>query len=116
MLEILFLIRFVRRLSAIAKEKGRTGMWGGLGAVFWIGGEMIGFIVGAASSNDIGAGAYVIALLFAAAGATAAYFIVKSLKPLGDAFPAMAAMGGAPIAMPSEPPDLRNPYAPPRAQ
>ena len=112
MLEILFLVRFCRHLSKLARAKGRSGGWGGLGAGFWLGGEIMGFIVGTAA--DMGAGAYLVALLFAAVGATAAYFVVKSLKderaPLEMP---MTAMAGAPTA-PAAPPDLSNPYAPPR--
>jgi hypothetical protein len=113
MLEILFLVRFCRHLSKLARAKGRSGGWGGLGAAFWLGGEIMGFIVGTAA--DAGAGAYLVALLFAAVGATAAYFVVKSLKderaPMEFPLPAMA---GA-VVPPGAPPDLSNPYAPPRA-
>jgi hypothetical protein len=112
MLEILFLIRFVRHLSKMARSKGRSGGWGGLGVAFWFGGEILGFIVG--SLADLGAGAYLVALLFAAFGATAAYFIVKSLRGQADemTLPVHAAAGVVP---PAGPPDLANPYAPPRA-
>jgi hypothetical protein len=82
MLEILFLIWFCRKLSTMAKSKGRSAGWGGLGAAFWIGGEFLGFIIGAVA--DAGAGAYVLALALAALGAGAAYAIVNSLK--GESF------------------------------
>jgi hypothetical protein len=112
MLEILFLIRFVRHLSKMARSKGRSGGWGGLGVGLWFGGEILGFIVG--SLADAGAGAYLVALLFAAVGATAAYFIVKSLPGEAQemALP-VPAVGG--LVPPAGPPDLTNPYAPPRA-
>jgi hypothetical protein len=112
MLEILFLIKFTRHLAKMARERGRSGGWGGLGVAFWIGGELLGFIVG--SMADAGAGAYLVALLFAAFGATAAYFIVKSLGPQGEPQPLPVGAGG-PLP-PLGPPDLENPYAPPRAR
>ena len=114
MLEVLFLIRFTRHLAKMAKERGRSGGWGGLGVALWIGGEFTGFIVG--SLADMGAGAYLVALMFAAVGATASYFIVKSL---GDPMQAQALPvgAGAAAAMPPVgPQDLENPYAPPRAR
>jgi hypothetical protein len=114
MLEIIFLVRFVRHLSRLAKSKGRSGGWGGLGVALWFGGESAGLIVG--SLADMGAGAYLVALLFAAVGATAAHFIVKALQP-ADGLQALA--GGASSDgpfVPQGPPDLTNPYAAPRAQ
>jgi hypothetical protein len=116
MLEILFLVWFVRRLAKIAREKGRGGGWGGLGAAGWFGGEITGFIVGTAA--DAGAGAYLIALLCAGLGATVAYFIVKSLRPADGMmmdYPMMAPPAGQPF-IPQGAPDLNNPYAPPRAR
>jgi hypothetical protein len=112
MLEMLFLIRFVKHLSKLAKSKGRSGGWGGLGVGLWLGGEILGFIVG--SLADAGAGAYLLALLFAAFGATAAHFIVKGLSPEGEpmALPATTPMDASFVA---QPPDLTNPYARPRA-
>jgi hypothetical protein len=107
MLEILFLVWFVRKLSSIAKAKGRGGGWGALGALFWIGGEIIGFIVGA--SVSAGGGAYGLALLFAAVGAVVAYVIVNSLGPSEFA---MAAGGGDDTGNPHY--DPKNPYSPPR--
>jgi hypothetical protein len=115
MLEILILMRFVRRLSAIAKEKGRSGGWGGLGALFWFGGEILGFAIGFAATDDLGGGAYVIALLCAALGAGAAYAIVKNLKPLDGRDTIPPASNDAVVAT-GEPVDLANPYAPPRAR
>jgi hypothetical protein len=112
MLEVLFLIKFTRHLAKMAKERGRSGGWGGLGVAFWLGGEIIGFIVG--SVADAGAGAYLVALLFAAFGAAAAYFIVKSLGEQVQPEPLPVTAGGVLPQM--GPPDLENPYAPPRAR
>jgi hypothetical protein len=113
MLEILFLVRFVRYLSRLAKQKGRSGGWAGLGVAFWIGGEVTGLVVGEVA--DAGAGAYLMALVFAALGATVAYFIVKSLRPFSETPALEGALPEGALA-PQGPPDLTNPYAPPRAQ
>jgi hypothetical protein len=114
MLEIIFLVRFVRHLSKLARSKGRSGGWGGLGVALWLGGEITGLMVGGLA--DAGAGAYLVALLFAAVGATAAHFIVKSLRP-ADEMMAYAVGGvGDGVFAPPGPPDLANPYAPPRAR
>src|SRR5262245_3503153 len=110
MLEILFLMWFVRKLSAIARSKGRSGGWGGLGAAFWIGGELLGFLVGA--SADAGAGAYLVALVFAGIGAGVAYAIVSSLGQ--EAVVGMADSDGGRVYEPPE--DPNNPYNPPRTR
>jgi hypothetical protein len=114
MLEIIFLVRFVRHLSKLAKSKGRSGGWGALGVGLWFGGEISGLLVGAMA--DAGAAAYLVALLFAAVGATIAHFIVKSLRP-ADGLLELAGVqpAGAAAFVPAGPPDLSNPYAPPRA-
>ncbi len=115
MLEILFLARFVRRLAAIAKEKGRSGTWGGLGALLWFGGELFGFVLGAAVTDDLGPAAYLLALVCAALGATAAYAIVKSLRPVDGPY-AVPLRASEAVATSGEPVDVWNPYAPPRAR
>ena len=114
MLEILFLVFLVRKLSALAKSKGRSGGWGALGAGFYIGGELTGFIVGGIA--DLGMGSYLVALAFAAMGALASWLIVRSLSsayanPYGyvNPPPTMAPAVGYPNYDPS------NPYSPPRA-
>ncbi len=110
MLEILFLVWFVRKLAAMAKSKGRSGGWGALGAAFWIGGEFFGIIAGTAA--DAGMAAYGLALLCAGVGAGVAYAIVKSLGPSEMA--AASYDPASPAGMPAGPYDLRNPYSPPR--
>jgi len=105
MIEILFLGWFVRKLSAMAKAKGRSGGWGGLGALFWIGGEVLGLLIGSAAGG--GGGAYAMALLCAAVGAGVAYAIVNSLSA------AEYAMSGGDDA-PNPHYDPKNPYSPPR--
>ena len=79
MLEIFLLIFISRKLAAIAKEKGRSGGWGGLGVGFWILGEVMGLIVGGAM--NAGMGAYLLALVFAGIGAGVAFAVVKGLAP-----------------------------------
>jgi hypothetical protein len=112
MLEVLFLIYFVRKLSAMAKSKGRSGGWGGLGVAFWVGGEFLGFIAG--SIADAGMGAYLLALVCAGIGALVAYFIVRSLGP--SEMMAEARYDAAmPVHAPAGPYDLSNPYTPPRS-
>ena len=114
MLEIIFLVRFVRHLSRLAKSKGRSGGWGGLGVALWFGGEIAGIIVGGMA--DLGAGAYLVALLFAAVGAAAAHFIVKALSPADGMLALAGSVPGDGAFVPQGPPDLSNPYAPPRAR
>ena len=110
MLEILFLVWFVRKLAAMARGKGRSGGWGWLGVLFWVGGEFFGFVAGTAA--DAGMGAYLLALACAAIGASIAYAIVRSLGP--SEMLKASYETGAPAAMPAGPYDLRNPYSPPR--
>jgi hypothetical protein len=112
MLEIIFLVRFVRHLSRLAKSKGRGGGWGGLGVAMWFGGEILGFVVGGV--GDLGAGSYLLALVFAACGATAAHFIVKSLRPADGLFSVTGDSTDVAGAFVNQPADLSNPYAPPR--
>ncbi|MSP63824.1 MAG: hypothetical protein EXR72_26455 [Myxococcales bacterium] len=78
MLEILFLIWFGRKLSTIAQSKGRSGGWAALGVLFWIGGEILGFVIGSLLNLD--AGAYLIAILIAVGCAVVAWVIVNQLS------------------------------------
>lgn len=81
MLEILFLVWFCKKLASIARDKNRSGGWGALGAIFWVGGEVSGFVVGTSGHADGGA-AYGFALVGAVIGALIAFMIVKSLPEL----------------------------------
>lgn len=81
MLELIFLVWFGKKLSAMASEKGRSGWWAALGVAFWIGGEIMGFVVGALLGLDMGS--YGVALLFAMVGAVVAYFVVNALPRQG---------------------------------
>ena len=81
MLEILFLIWFCKKLASMARDKNRPGSWGALGAILWIGGEIGGAVLGASGGSD-GTGLYAYAIMGAILGATAAFIIVSSLKPI----------------------------------
>ena len=90
MLEIAFLVWFCKKLASMAREKNRNGIWGGLGALFWIGGEILGFMTGGTRAvTDMGAYGY--AILGAIVGAVLAYVIVKALPivPLDTGLPHM---------------------------
>lgn len=77
MLELLFLVWFGKRLAAMASDKGRSGWWAALGVAFWVGGEIMGFVVGALLGLDMAS--YAVALMFAMVGAVVAYFVVNAL-------------------------------------
>jgi hypothetical protein len=77
MLEIIFLVWFCRKLAAIAQSKGRSGGWAAFGALFWVGGEVFGFVAGSLMHLDLGA--YLVAILGAGLGAVVAWLLVNSL-------------------------------------
>lgn len=81
MIEIIILVQFCKKLAAIAREKNRSGSWGAVGAVGWIGGEVSGAVIGATGGAD-GMNLYGYAIAGAIVGAILAYVIVKSLKEL----------------------------------
>lgn len=81
MIEIIILVVFCKKLAGIAKEKNRSGSWGAVGAVGWIGGEIGGAIVGVSGGAE-GMNLYGYAIIGAALGALVAYLIVTSLKAL----------------------------------
>ena len=107
MLEIMLVAALVRKLSALAKEKGRSGMWGGLGAAGWICGELIGFVIGFSMGMEIGA--YGLALLGAAIGAGVSWFIVSNLGAADDMM--LNPAYNEPLNQHYDP---NNPYSPPR--
>ena len=113
MLEIFFLVRFARHLAKLAKEKGRSGGWGGLGVGLWFFGEITGFIVGAVA--DAGAASYLVAP--SSRRWAQPWPTLSSNRWFRRGDPALAgAPGGAGAFAPHGPPDLTNPYSPPRAQ
>ena len=115
MIEILILIAFSKTLARIAESKGRSKAWAGLGALGWIGGELVGGVIGAIASDGDGVGAiYAIALLGAAIGAGTAYFIVKSLPDQNAAPESQGARAEAAQGAVNPNYDPSNPYSPPR--
>ena len=82
MLEILFLVWFCRKLAGMAREKNRSGNWGALGAILWIGGEVGGLVYGFSKPYTSEGSVYGWAILFAVLGAVIAYVIVATLKPI----------------------------------
>ena len=86
MLEIILLIFLTRRVGEIVEEKGRrSGWYKVLTVVLWIGGEIIGAIVGLVVAELTGSGQflmYLCALAGAALGAVLAFVIAKSLSPV----------------------------------
>ena len=81
MIEIIILVQFCKKLAAIARDKNRSGSWGAVGAVGWIGGEITGAVIGASGGAEA-MNLYGFAILGAIVGAVIAYVIVKSLKEL----------------------------------
>jgi hypothetical protein len=111
MLEILFLIWFVRKLGSMAREKGRSSGWGALGILGWVGGEFTGFIIGGIADAGVG-GSYGLALLCAAVGAGGAYAIVSMLGNERARYDFGPSPAGP--AAPYAPYDPSNPYNAPR--
>lgn len=81
MLEIAFLVFFCKKLAGIARDKNRSGGWGALGVLLWIGGEVGGAVLSLSMGKD-GMELYGYALLGAGLGAVLAFVIVKSLAPV----------------------------------
>jgi hypothetical protein len=84
MLEILFLVWFCKKLASIATAKNRSGSWGALGALGWIGGEILGFVLGSDALDRGGDlfDVYPMMLGCAGAGAVLAWIVVSTLKPI----------------------------------
>jgi hypothetical protein len=110
LLEIFLLIWSGRRLARMAREKGRSGAYAGLGVGFWFTGEIGGFVLGSALGLELGA--YATALALAAAGLGLAFLIVSRLEPA----PGYGGLAPEPIGGDYELTDRdpEDPYAPPR--
>lgn len=78
MLEIILLFGLARHLAAVARNKGRSSAWAALGVVFWIGGEVFGFVVGALAGME-GIATYGPALVCAVLGVGVAATIIYLL-------------------------------------
>ncbi|MDB5355676.1 MAG: hypothetical protein JWN24_2129 [Phycisphaerales bacterium] len=82
MLEILLLWHLCKKIGVKLRAKGRSaGGYQAMLVAMWFGGEIIGAIIGVVVMGG-GAGAYLFAILGAAAGAVAAFVIVNSVAPL----------------------------------
>ncbi|MBW8879597.1 MAG: hypothetical protein JF614_32085 [Acidobacteria bacterium] len=85
MLEILALIYLTRKNGGIAEKKGnKPGLYKFLTVLLWIGGEIVGGILGAivASGSDEMGPLYLFALVGALAGAGLSRLIVNNLSTL----------------------------------
>ena len=84
MLEILILVKVTQSLANSCRAKNRSAGWSALFPVFWVAGEVTGFIVATSQrhyrGDDFDMGAYGFAILGAIIGGVLAYVIVKSLK------------------------------------
>jgi hypothetical protein len=81
MLEILLIRALVRSIGTTLEAKGhKAGWYQFIAVICWIGGEIAGFVVGALM--DLGTGAYLTALMGAAAGAGFSYWLAQSVKPM----------------------------------
>jgi len=89
MLEILLLRALTGAIGKVVEAKGKpSGWYKFLAVMLWFGGELLGAVIGFAT--DMGAGAYLLALMGAAAGAGIAYQIAKSAAPAVEALPSAA--------------------------
>src|SRR3954469_6345272 len=87
MLEILLLISMCKSLGKMLRAKGRNaGLFQFMLVMMWLGGEIVGAIVGMVVLGGGGA-VYLFALLGAAAGAIVTWIIAKNLKPQDYAGP-----------------------------
>jgi hypothetical protein len=105
MLEIILIVSLSKKLAAQAAAKGRSKMWGGLLVAFWLIGEVLGFVVGAALEMEFGA--YGLALMGAGIGAIAAFGVVAMLsREQTSPFESFEQGGVGQF-------DANNPYSPP---
>ena len=91
MIEIIVVILLCSKNSKNAKDRGKSG---GAAIAYtlglWFGGEILGFIIGiAANEGELIPPVYIAALLFAAGGGVASYFIAKSGQPIAQYQPQM---------------------------
>jgi hypothetical protein len=113
MLEIALLIWAGRKLAAIARDKGRSAGYAGLGVGLWFTGEVLGFLIGTALGLELGA--YAVALVMAAAGLGLAFLIVSKLEPMaGHDGIAPGSVDGPVEELELVDRDPDDPYAPPR--
>ena len=107
MIEILVIWLLARKIGEIVKEKGhRSGWYIFLTIVLWIGGELVGAIIGTILAFELGLSeclVYPFALAGAACGAGLAYLIASNVSekrptPVGaEAVPSPADTGTDPV-------------------
>ena len=112
MLEIALLIWSGRKLARMARGKGRSGGFAGLGVGLWFTGEILGFLIGSAIGLEMGA--YAVALLMAGAGLGLAFLIVSRLEPAPEYGGAMPVVDEPVEELELVDRDPNDPYAPPR--
>lgn len=87
MLEIMMLIALTKSIGKVVEGKGKpSGKYKALAVVLWIGGEVLGYVIGALA--DLGGASYALALVGAATGAFIAWRVaasVPALEPAVDA-------------------------------
>ena len=90
MLEIIALWVLCKKIGTIVNDKGRkSGGYIALTIAFWIGGEIIGAVIGASIAYATDSGnciVYAVALLGAAAGAGIAYAIARAASDVSPAY------------------------------
>jgi membrane protein DedA with SNARE-associated domain len=90
LLEIILLIGLTRKVGEILRAKGRRPGWFQfLTVVLWIGGELVGAVIGAIIAMTIKADAWVaypFALLGAILGAVIAYVLARSVSAAPTSF------------------------------
>ncbi len=100
MLEIIAVILLCNKNSSNAKARGRSG---GAAIAYtlglWFGGELLGVLIGiAANGGEMSPPVYIAALLFAAGGGTASYFIAKSGNVQVQGQPLSYTQNGVPLS------------------
>jgi hypothetical protein len=124
MLEIILVYFLCKRLGDMLRAKGQKPLpYQIMLVVFWIGGEIMGFIVGAvveaaqsggAPSEEFNLMGYFMALIGAACGAGLA-FLIAYMLPNNQPAPAFGTSPGS-QDLNFTPPDPKNPYAPPQTK
>lgn len=93
MLEIIGLVLLCNVNSKNAAARGQSGgKYVAFTILLWVGMEFLGALIGGLAG--LGAGAYILALLFAAGGAVASYFIAKGKRGAAQANYAQGAAAG----------------------
>src|SRR5689334_4550179 len=86
MLEIIVLWLTGKKIAGIASDKGLPGfLFVIMLVVLWFGGEIVGAVIGVATNHgEVGATAYLFALMGAGMGALASFIIVSAIPAPRD--------------------------------